>query len=152
MTDDLVARISEFVNSDTKVKHPPVSTDVVDYVSAVLEVEFPELLTACYTKVANGGFGPGFGLIGLGGSGATSQFGTLIETHSQLSSDIVAMGADWPEDLLPYCYWGGNYYSCVDCDEHCVWTFEDCELWPEDYDLPAFFEMWLNQKWPEYSS
>lgn len=76
----------------------------------------PPLLKRLYAEIGNGGWGPGYGLIGLTG-GKPDDLG-----NTATSSYIVRRGRDpeepdwqWPEGLLPICHWGCAIYSCVDC-------------------------------------
>lgn len=107
----------------------------------------PDLLRKCYVLIGNGGFGPGYGLIGISGS-ALSDFGTLGDTYHQLKSDQEAVGNQWPQAVIPICSWGGNIFSCVDCStaQGQMLVFEDFKLWPQDYCLEEFFEMWLRDE------
>ncbi len=74
----------------------------------------PEALRAVYLEVANGGFGPGYGLIGVDG-GATDDRGDTIEhLYEHLSEpDPEVDDWEWPERALPFCYRGCQVYSCV---------------------------------------
>ena len=47
--------------------------------------------------------------------------------------------------MLPYCGWGCNIFSCVDCtsSDYTVYEFEEGSVRPQDFSLEAFFEMWL---------
>jgi hypothetical protein len=81
-----------------------------------LGFRLPLLLKRLYREIGNGGFGPGYGLIGLSG-GALDDLGrTAPEIYAAFSepgeddSDLI-----WPEGLLPICHWGCAIYSCIDC-------------------------------------
>ena len=74
----------------------------------------PEALRALYLEVANGGFGPGYGILGID-DGATDDMGDNLERCYELLSapDLEAPEWEWPEHAVPLCYWGCQVYSCV---------------------------------------
>jgi hypothetical protein len=87
----------------------------------------PVLLKSLYEKVGNGGFGPGYGLIGLKGGAPDDQGKDAIELHELYSSrDPEDSSWAWPEGLLPICHWGCAIYSCVDCKDadYSIVTFD----------------------------
>lgn len=105
----------------------------------------PSLLKACYLNLSNGGFGPGYGVIGVEG-GYASVFGSITETYDLLKSDQEAAGLKWQQGLLPFCEWGCNIFSCVDCSRppHVVYQFENFTASRQNYDLDKFFELWMD--------
>ncbi|WP_417386464.1 SMI1/KNR4 family protein [Gimesia sp.] len=146
MYEQLIERIKTFTKSKSSEELLlPVSPDVVAQTTKQLGFSLPILLSECYLQLANGGFGPGYGVMGLAG-GATSDFGDLLETFQQLKSDHELEGEIWPSGLLPFCEWGGNIFSCVDCHDprHLVTTFDAGALTPQNYSITEFFELWLN--------
>jgi hypothetical protein len=76
------------------------------------------LLKRIYTEVANGGFGPGSGIIGVA-DGYTDDWGYNLEDLYVYFT--VGLHYDtswrWPPGLLPFCHWGYTTYSCVDCSQ-----------------------------------
>jgi hypothetical protein len=76
----------------------------------------PPLLKRLYLEVGNGGWGPGYGLLGLM-DGAKDDLGsTAIEDYFiRLGDDPDDPAWRWPRGLLPICHWGCAIYSCVDC-------------------------------------
>ena len=143
MSELLLKRIQSHLSSG--VPHSPVAEELVLNARAQLGFRIPKLLEDCYLRIGNGGFGPGYGLIGLEG-GHASDFGSLVSTFEQLKSDQEQEGNVWPEGMLPFNAWGCNIFSCVDCtgDEAFVYTFEDFGLLEAGYDLPTFFDLWLS--------
>lgn len=146
MANALIQKIREFAHAQGQISYAPASSALVEKTVASLAFDIPALLKACYLEVANGGFGPGYGLIGMEG-GAQSDFGTLVETYNQLKGDKESEGDQWQDAVLPFCDWGCNIFTCLDCasdGQPTVYTFEDFEIWPQDYTLEQFFEMWMN--------
>jgi hypothetical protein len=76
------------------------------------------LLKRIFTEVANGGFGPGSGVIGVG-NGYTDDWGHNLEDlyHYFLARNRYDASWSWPQGLLPFCHWGNATYSCVDCTQ-----------------------------------
>ncbi|MCG6969215.1 MAG: SMI1/KNR4 family protein [Gammaproteobacteria bacterium] len=76
------------------------------------------LLKRIYTEVANGGFGPGSGIIGVG-NGFTDDWGHNLEELYEYFSlrKHYDVSWRWPQGLLPFCHWGYTTYSCVDCNQ-----------------------------------
>lgn len=97
-------------------RFPPAAPDQVRTAEASLGFPLPDLLCRVYTAIANGGFGPGRGLLGLPG-GATDKHGSsivdLYDSFSASSADDPAWR--WPDRLVPLCAWAPSVYTCVDC-------------------------------------
>ena len=66
----------------------------------------PIPLRQIYSKVGNGGFGPGYGLFDLA---------TLVDTY--LSRRDPKTGRSWPARLLPICAWGANIETSIDTND-----------------------------------
>ena len=127
MTKDLVVRIKARA-SDPKLRtdacdghstsYPvflakPASTAVIAEAERKLGFELPPLLRTLYRKVANGGFGPAYGIIGL------DENGWLDVDHDVALPDLYAMfrrGDNWPDRFLPICNDGCGMYSIIDCN------------------------------------
>ena len=113
---------------------PPATEEQLATSEEMLEFPLPPALRALYATVANGGFGPGYGIPGaVGGFGPgdgiydiVQGFYTLsdetqlvpLETYAEMpGSQRFILPADyWPERVLPLCYWGGAIYDFIDAD------------------------------------
>lgn len=97
---------------------PPTTSASVAAAETKLGFRLPDLLRDIYTQVANGGFGPGYGLIGLD-DGAHDDLGKSITdlyfSYKQRDPDDPLWY--WPDRLVPICHWGCAVYSCVDCSQ-----------------------------------
>jgi hypothetical protein len=142
MTTELVNSIKLKLAAFDQELIQPATKDAVQAAENELKLEIPELLRDCLTKVANGGFGPGYGLVGVG-DGYQSDLGNLSSAFQQIQKDKESVGQAWPEKMLPFCEWGSAIFSCVDCSTLQVWTFRNFELEPTDLNLREFFERWL---------
>jgi len=76
----------------------------------------PPVLKQIYVEIGNGGFGPGYGLIGLT-NGIPNDLGKTGPELYELfrGSDPNDPNWEWPCRLLPICDWGCAILSCVDC-------------------------------------
>jgi hypothetical protein len=85
---------------------------------AELELGFPlpRLLRAIYRFVGNGGFGPGHGLIGVGGTEPyLSTHDSVVDLYEMRVRDNRLSEDVWPQRMLPICDYGCASYACVDC-------------------------------------
>lgn len=96
----------------------PVATGVgIAADEARLGFVLPPLLKRLYAQVGNGGWGPGYGLIGLSGGMPDDTGRTAVEDYLLRTSGPNPDEPDWrwTEGLVPICHWGCAIYSCVDC-------------------------------------
>lgn len=80
-----------------------------------LGFEPPPPLVLAYRRIANGGFGPGYGLLGLDGGFTDNRGRTAVDLYKRFVSDEAVPGWTWPRSLLPACDRGCGMYACVDC-------------------------------------
>lgn len=95
---------------------PPISAARVRQAEEELGFDLPALLRRLYTEVANGGIGPGSGILGIG-DGAKQYRKDLVELHK---SEIVARDDDPqfeppPLGLLGLCEYEAGITSSVWC-------------------------------------
>lgn len=132
---------------------------------------FPPFLRLLYSSIANGGFGPGYGLIGA--KGGFDEAGTIVEmyqyhtTRAQLVDLEQYERAIWPDSLLELpetvwprfmlylCDWGEANVSCLDCVTGHVLLVRMGEkyrryvLEMQASSSQAWWEQWLAEKPPE---
>ncbi len=125
----------------SKVVYPPISND--ELVSAEKFLGFPltPSLRQIYLEVANGGFGPAYGLLGLTG-GMTNEDGNdaIMQYKDYRQCDPADPHWRWPEGLLPVGHLGCAMYLCVDCtkrDGPVIWfepaAHEDGKPWQDSF-------------------
>jgi hypothetical protein len=85
---------------------PPASPEAVAAAESRLGILMPPFLRRVYLEVADGGFGPGGGLLGVSGAIAALE---RIRTGDELPR-----GRSWPDALLPVVERDPGF-SCVDC-------------------------------------
>ena len=96
----------------------------------------PSLLTRIYTEVADGGFGPGYGLLSLANSGPNGR------SLSSVYRDFRA--GDWLERLLPLWDWGCAMWSCLDgrSEEGAIITSNQGEFTVTNFTLRSWLQAW----------
>lgn len=94
--------------------YPVASVDDLALAEKSLGFSLPKLLRRIYAEVGNGGFGPGYGLLGVGSGGAKDDLGNdLVQGYqSRLTKASGEPGWDWPVGWVPVTSWGGGSFSC----------------------------------------
>jgi hypothetical protein len=93
---------------------PVASRDDLVLAEETLALPIPALLARIYMEVGNGGFGPGYGLVGVGDSGAKDDLGNdLVRGYQgRLKEDPDELTWAWPSGWVPLASWGGGDFSC----------------------------------------
>lgn len=114
MTDEeIVAAIAAWAGPDREVA-PATDAELVS-AERRLDAPLPPLLRRLYREVGNGGFGPGYGMLGLL-SGHTDERLRAIALWEQWTGEPPS-GFEawaWPRTMLPVVHWGCSVYSCLD--------------------------------------
>lgn len=138
---------------------PPATADQVAAAEKAVGVKFPTLLGRLFTEVANGGFGPGPGLVGVR-AGAADPGGKSVEAlHARMLAFAAQNPAwQWSPIIVPISDHSG-VFVCVDCSTEAarVVEFDFQELDGNDEDggwsdafsersgsLHAWLEEWLD--------
>jgi hypothetical protein len=126
----------------------PASSEAVEEAERVLGRPLPSLLRRLFLDVGNGGFGPGYGILGLRG-GAKDDLGmTALDHYRDLRSERFSQAL--PEACFPLCHWGCAIYSFVDCSspEGDIWAcdpnpgFEN-DTFRQPLTLVEWFGRWI---------
>jgi len=162
VTDALIRRLQQTVRSGRWVDvlfasqprvppPPPADPGVVAAAEAEVGFGFPDLLRRMYLEVANGGFGPCYGLLGLDG-GATDDIGyNALDQWFNARQDMAAARRRKPLrelTLFPCFYAGCNEYSCLDCRnaDGPMWRYDlsrrPARFEPEGFTLAGLMERW----------
>jgi hypothetical protein len=123
------------------------SPDALAAAEAALRHRLPPLLHRLYLEVGNGGFGPGYGLLGV------------AEGHrNEAGKTAVSLREGWdglPPALLPICNWGCAIYSFIDVSspEGQMWAWDPNPVPHEQLEKALFrqeltFVDWLG-RWIE---
>ena len=94
---------------------PPANQEEISTAERKLAMPIPDVLKRIYQEVGNGGFGPGYGLIGVG-SGAKDDLGNdLVDGYlKRLERDPSEPQWQWPKGLVPFISWGGGTFTNAD--------------------------------------
>jgi hypothetical protein len=156
LPDDLIGALRQRANDPSMsidmadlVPHrmiAPASAEEVRRVETALGIGLPKPLEDLYTRTANGGFGPGYGLLGLDG-GARDDLGqAALDIYTNFArSDPEDPIWVWRESVLPICYWGCVVYSCVDCStpDARIVGFDEGRWVQDDRPLEVWLRQWL---------
>lgn len=113
---------------------PPASPAAVARAEIALGFALPATLRAIYLDVANGGFGPGYGVMGVEGGFTDDRKMTVVDRYRAfLAPDPSDPEWQWQATWLPFCHWGCGIYSVVDMEERSPVFFID----PGSKDLGA---------------
>lgn len=131
---------------------PRLTEDALATVEDQLAFALPPVLSEVYRRVANGGFGPGYGLMGVGANGFADDQGQTADARYALFRAPDSGLAEWPDGVLPICHFGCGVYHCVRATrgdvlvwEPNVWqegTPPDTALFLTGTPLLAWFDRW----------
>lgn len=147
----------------TSFAYPPATAEQIRSTEQALGFALPPVLKAIYSQVANGGFGPGHGLIGA--VEGFCEAGDLVENYQFYvrrarlialeESEPQGQGWElpettWPRLLLPLCDWDWAAVSCLDCQTEKVYLclpgshagYYHLEL--QAPSLESWLEQWLH--------
>jgi hypothetical protein len=121
---DTIARLAERVARDPRgvgptgfefAAAPKATLELVWEAEEQLGFALPPLLRRAYLEVANGGFGPGYGVMGIRHGFTDDLKNTVVDLYrSYCQGDPEDPAWDWPRGLLPICHWGCVVYSAFD--------------------------------------
>ena len=120
-TDEVIALTRERIHSERGgIQHlgPPATVESWQMTEKAIGHALPPMLRELYTKVANGGFGPGYGLRGaLGGAKDDNNWDLVDYYRLQQEIDPETPTWIWPDGLVALNDWGCAIASCVDCSD-----------------------------------
>ena len=141
--DDLVRRVATRAASDSTDLPEPVDDARIAEAERQLGIALHPLLARLYREVADGGFGPDYGLLPLLGSGSSVVFSGSSVVGEYLTRREASVGVDhpeWPEGVVPILTWGCAMYAGVDClsEDGQVLLFE-----PNPYSGGSWEQCWF---------
>ena len=124
------------VDMNDQAGAPPLTEAELQEALSRLDVPPPDLMIALYREFGNGGFGMGYGMIGLGGGYRDDMGATCDELYAEFRCGPAQDPAwEWPHGLLPFCDFGCAIYACIDCTSETanvvIW---DPNNWEPDQD------------------
>lgn len=155
--DELTARAEEIERSmTTPAERPlpaPASEEQLNAAERRLGFALPPLLRRVYAEVANGGVGPGPGLLGVKGGQANNHGKSVEDLYAEMLEAVQENQRWlWPPGLLPIVDQGGVYVSVDATAPHRIVEFDFEELdeegrdggWSRAFsDVSPSFEEWL---------
>ncbi|OEJ33244.1 SMI1/KNR4 family protein [Streptomyces subrutilus] len=102
LPEQVADRVRTSVRAHGRARPAPLGREEIARAEGILGFALPPLLAALHTRVGDGGFGPGQGLLPLG---------QAVRTYGAQR----ASGWRWPEGVLPVADFGCGMYACVDC-------------------------------------
>ena len=109
MPPDVVRDVRTFlIEHGVAVPFSPATPDEVKDAQSQLGGALPRVVSRLLTEIGNGGFGPGYGLIGVGQAGHHSDYGHMVSTYIQLRRGSGECEDAWPDRLVPFCEFGCN--------------------------------------------
>lgn len=143
--DQLLMTVRErALNPATRTDHPserhhempaPATSDEIRTAEAQLGFLLHPFHRRLFEEVADGGFGPGDGLVGVEG-GRDAHGRSLIELRDMLWLDE---RTPLPAGMVPLCDWGDAIWSCLDTRTEHVLTLDESGL----TDTGQSFQSWL---------
>lgn len=111
----LTARAAGLVERLAALATAPAAA--VEEAESIIGYHFPPLLRRLYLEVGNGGFGPGYGILGLSGGHRDDIHRGALDLYRSAHDRSSAHWSSLPASLLPICSWGCGIYSFVDCSQ-----------------------------------
>jgi hypothetical protein len=118
---------------------------MIEKAESFVGAAFPPLLRRLYLEVANGGFGPGYGLLPIGKETDTREDAgeTLLGEYRSMTTLET-----WPRGLLLAFDWGCAIWSCIDATtEHgAIVSMASMRLVDTDWSLATWLADWVEGK------
>lgn len=153
--DELIAAVREYAT-----EHPVRSVDNLP--RCVMETElqsveqdfgcrFPSLFRRLYLEVADGSFGPGYGLLRINPDGKHWEDSVIEFLNCVAVTDENDPDWRWPVSFLPLCSWGCATFSVIDANDDAapVYAYDPNSRFPNEPSENAFalsrdsLEEWL---------
>lgn len=137
--------------------YAPATEEQLLVTEEILGFPLPPLLRAVYSQIANGGFGPGYGILGaVGGYDSFINYHLSEKRHyrqvdfadmerrSTSAEVILIPDYVWPDRFLCFCHWGCAIYSYIDCETGRIFRGESWwqNAYGFKYEAPSL-EHWL---------
>jgi hypothetical protein len=130
----------------------PADRGALERAEAELGQALPDLLRRVYTEVADGGFGPGRGLLGVEG---------IATTYRELTADPPApRGLGWPAGMIPLAHHEPGYICLelpggrvMDWDPEATSEWQDADGWAASFqelapDVGTWLGTWVMARTP----
>ena len=147
-TAEFAAAASDGLLDRLPAPPPPTSSSAIAEAEALVGAALPESLKELY-GIANGGFGPGYGLLGLRGGFADEMGRTALDILTEVPR---GRRPGMPAGLLAVCHWGCAIYSFVQCPSGRMFGWDpnprrpgdDVPYFEQEYTIDTWIEAWLD--------
>ncbi|WP_405829710.1 SMI1/KNR4 family protein [Streptomyces sp. NBC_01176] len=132
MTDDEVVEALR-ITARAGALPPPATAEAIAAAEEAIGFPLPPLLRRLYVEVANGGFGPNEGILGVSGGAAQGNFMDIAELYQ----DGPDPSGRIPAGLVLIYDWGCTIWSLVDFRDPAgaMWVNHEGEHWPQGMNL-----------------
>jgi hypothetical protein len=135
-----------------KYFRPPVESVLLDAAEAALGLPLPDLVRDLYLHVGGGGFGPGYGIVGLD-DGTAYNCPQLVEftlKHRDMERILESIGDSlpgwsWQPGYIPYCDWGDAVLTIFDCNDPTLPVY-----WMDGVEFGRHSSQTLRQWWQDW--
>jgi hypothetical protein len=117
----------------------PATPEAVAEAENVIGFPVPPLLRRLYLEVANGGFGPAEGILGVRGGASQGDWNDLAEIYQ----DGPDPSGRIPAGLVPVYDWGCTIWSLVDFrdPDGPMWCAHEGRHWPQGINLTEWLSV-----------
>jgi hypothetical protein len=105
---DKLRQINHRAREDNAALPAPVGTATIHQAESTLGFSLPPLLAAVYQEIADGSFGPDYGLLPLL-TGARPSAETIVGSYLGRRTGLGPLGWPWPEGVAPVLHWAAPY-------------------------------------------
>ena len=153
---------------------PPAPEEQLRLSEEAMGFPYPPLLRTLYLRLANGGFGPAYGLVGAFGGYADAmrkeeQHEYILQesiVYPSFSEEITLIDLEqceksagdrkkiyldplfWPKYIIELCEWGCGYFSLLHAPTGRVYYFGEDYLFHQADSLEEWLERWLRGENP----
>lgn len=134
---------------------PVAPVTAVDEAERIISHRLPLLLRRLYLEVGNGGFGPGYGILGLRGGHRDDIHRGALDLYPSALNRSSEHWPVLPGNLLPICSWGCGIYSFIDCSQPQgqIWGWDpnpgpadERALYKQPYTLGEWLDRWVRHE------
>lgn len=143
------SRLNDYADIGRPTRLPKATMEDVEAAESKIGARLPPVLTLLLTEVANGGFGPGDGLLGVGPAGHKIEIADISADLADFYRLNIDEDPRWDRDQLVILDWGDVIWGTVSLSTGLVSTFRgDTDTFEAQHFEPIGIDLetWL-MKW-----